>query len=207
MVWKMYFVLMTLFAIVSIGGVFTTPQAELSATIINLLIFIFEIIGLYAYTFRKKLFTPKFWLGYFWFNVLLDILFLSYIVFPHAPVLQLYAYLLVGNPGTITDALIGVIFDAPLLYALFHLSKGQFHNSQQKPVIMSAPGVPKWGMVQTALWGYGLIITIIFALGSLLPTESKLQRVPTATDTMYAVMMVLPLLLFWLQIVKQYKSY
>ena len=64
----------------------------------------------------------------------------------------------------------------------------------------------RWGMIQTALWGFSMVITFFLLIFSFLPTGVE-NSTADPSDSLYATMTFLPLLIFWLWVVIRYKNY
>lgn len=207
MKWKIYFGILCLLALLSAATLFSLPKNEIPASIIHLVIFFGELVGLYAFIFHKNIIRPALWKYFFWLNVLLDILYVLYSFYPNFPLLQFYSYLVPGEVSPLWEILFAVAADIPLLYVLYKLSKNEYYVPQQiKPQFVS-PGIPRWGMIQTALWGYAFIIISIFAISSLLPVSQETTSTTVTSESYFGAIIILPIVIFWIRIIMQYKYY
>lgn len=79
--WKIYFVFLSLLTFSIFFDYFTTLNWTFY-DLIGFLSMVIFAIGIYAFTFRKKVFSLLFWKIYFWLAVIWDIIYLLYIFTP-----------------------------------------------------------------------------------------------------------------------------
>lgn len=205
MKWKIYFWLLCVLAVLSSIGVFFLPRAEMPIAFVQFVIFIGELVGLYAFLYHKTIVSRQMWFYFLWFNIVLDGLFFFYALFPQEPLIQWYS-LVVGNElDTLGWVIISLLADMPLLYALYKLSRGEYYVAQSKQMRFVKPNIPKWGMLQTAMWGYSLFIYTIFVIGMVFPTESRSSA--SSVDYISNVSTIFPLVFFWVLIIVQLPRY
>lgn len=205
--WKIYFGILCLLALLSSASIFSLPKNEIPASIIHLVIFVGELIGLYAFLFHKNIVTPTFWKYFFWLNVFLDITYFLYSFYPNFPLLHYYSYLEPGDVRPLWEIMLAVAADLPLLFALYKLSKNEFFTPKKITPQFVSPGIPQWGMIQTALWGYAFIITSIFAVSSLFPISQETRSTTVSSESYFGAIIILPIVIFWVWIIVQYKNY
>ena len=202
--WKIYFGITIIEVFLDILSFFVSPQLHIFTNIVLSLLFIVAVIGLYGYIFRKDILSQVFWQYFLGIYILIDLLYFIYTAAPHAPLISSLSFIAVSKIDnlSIISAFIGVAIDIPLLYSLYRLTKGELYEPKPK----KKEKLFRWGMIQTALWGYASIITLfLFILAFFQGSESGKTTDPT--DSFYILFMFLPLLLFWLWVIFQYKQY
>lgn len=120
--WKIFFwfnILLTVFMVIQLSS----PQHQNQLVDIFYLVFtIIEVTGLYAFINRRKIFSKTFWFYFFWFDLVITILYVSYAIAPNDPVLRNLSFL---NNGIDTSpkffTIIVSLLSAPTLYALYNL--------------------------------------------------------------------------------------
>lgn len=130
--WLIYFAYSVLISVViffdSLGHIINGKGFNLidSIFIIN---FIFATYGLYCYLTKKKILSFGFWRIYFWANLVFDIIYLLYELFPHNYLLQSLSFL-ARTPVRFSPIfyIIMSLLDIPFLYAFYQLSKGRFRK-------------------------------------------------------------------------------
>jgi hypothetical protein len=197
--WKIYFGLTILLLGISILDVFSPPVLNLPVEVFLIITYCIALVGLYTYRFKRHFFPQKFWKYYFWFYLVLDIVYLALGILPSA-YLKAVSFLLVYDSNSVMDAIIDTALDIPLLYALYQLSRGEVYIPRPKK---KTPF--RWGMVQTALWGYSSILTLFFFLLSFFP-QSGVDNSKPAFNPFFTLMFA-PLLIFWVWVLIQYKEY
>ncbi len=85
--------------------------------------FIIVIVGLYAFIYRKKVFSEIFWLFMFWFNIAYDIIYSFYVLAPNDPLLKNFSFLVSGELPNKFLIMAFSLLDIPLLYAIYQLAK------------------------------------------------------------------------------------
>lgn len=203
--WKIYFWLTLALAVVGSLGVFLIPSEVTSVIILEFLIFYLALVGLYSFVFSKHIFSSKFWKFFFWFYLFLDIVYILKVLFPEAPFQDYLSLLSAYEDESMLTVLIGLTLDIPLLIALYKLSKREYRVEENTQAnLVPAKNAPKWGMLQTALWGFNTVFTFILFLLSFYPTSEPGGE---ASDPVSGLAIFAPLLLFWLLVVMQYKMY
>ncbi len=208
MKWKIFFWALCLFALYDLAVISSVPSDDLFPVIFHHIVFFGELIGLYAYIFHKKIGSPQFWKYFLWLNIILDFLSIAYTLYPDSPYLQFYSVIYGKIVGDIGMLMVSVLADVPLLYAMYRLSRGEFYIPDSKKMVFVSPEVPKWGLVQTATWGYSLVLSVVLLLSSVLPKSSSGVASDTvSSDALYGIVMTAPMVLFWLITIFQLKYY
>lgn len=207
MLWKLYFFIAVCESILVITGLFFDPGYHIFTQAVMAGIFLIALFGLYEYVFHKQIVSKLFWQYFLGIYILIDILYLIYSLAPHAPFISSLAFLTIykNDSSLLLNAIIGVAIDIPLLYALYQLTKEEVHPQRK----IAAKAVRyKWGMLQTALWGYSFILTLFLFILSFFQTNSTNKSVPTDNgSSIFIFVLFAPLILFWLWIVLCYKRY
>lgn len=208
MKWKIFFWALCLFALFDLAALSSAPTGDLFPVIFHHIIFFGELIGLYAYIYNKKIAIPQFWKYFLWFNIILDVLSILYTLYPQSPYLQFYSFFYGKTVSDIGMLMAGVVVDIPLLYAMYRLSRGEYYIPGSNKIMYVSPGIPKWGFVQNAAWGYSFVLSIVLLLSSLLPkTTSAETSTGASSDMLYGLLMTAPIVLFWLLTTLQLKHY
>src|SRR6185312_8212737 len=104
------------------------------------------------------------------------------------------------------NALIGVLVDIPLLYAMYRLTKEEEYGKEKN--IKKNISFPRWGMIQTALWGYSSVLTFFLFIVSFFQTGADSTQTHADTYSLtFITVLFLPMILFWVWVVLQYKQY
>ncbi len=206
MKWKIFFWALCLFTLYDLAAITSLPSGEWFPIIFHHIIFFGELVGLFAYIYGKKIGNRQFWKYFLGINIILDILSILYTLYPNAVYLQFYKYIYGNTVTDIGNLMLAVVADMPLLYAMYRLSQGEFYMPESKKIMFVSSGIPKWGLVQTALWGYSLVISTVFFLSSIFPrASSEVSSAPT--EVLYGLLMIVPMVIFWLYIILQLKYY
>lgn len=207
--WKIYFWLTLLLALVTLASLFVDyPQITLFL-LFNNFIFYIEILGLFAFLFKKTILHPLFWRGFFWLNIIIDAFYIFYAFFPHTFFTSFLTIFYGKTPQVDIILFADIVIDLPLLYACYILSRGEFYNPEKK-IKKSATKKKRlrWGMLQMALWGYSFILTFILFLSSFFLSGNSTDK--TTIDfsyITYVATMFAPVFIFWLWILIRYKQY
>lgn len=204
--WKLYFWITIIEAVLGFLGIFITPGYHIATQIIMAVIFLVAVIGMYSYAFRKKLLTQLFWQYFTGIYVLIDLIYLVYAAAPQAQGISALSFLSIYKETSFVDTLIGVGLDLPLIYALFRLTKDKPYRLAEKKV--SAKNTTyRWGMLQTALWGYSIVLVFYLLLTSFFPSADTTVTKHEAADPYNLAGTFVPLMLFWLWVIAKYKQY
>ena len=208
MLWKLYFLIAIIEAIIAVTSIFFEPGYHIFTQVVMAIIFLIDLFGLYEYVFRKQFIPKLFWQYFLGIYILIDFLYLIYAIAPTAPLISLLNFLTIYHDDNylILNTLIGVIIDIPLLYALYRLTKDEIYLPKKKEKTSS---FYRWGMIQMALWGYSFVITIFLFILSFFQTSGGNSSRSSADvySLTFLLMLFTPLILFWLWILLQYKHY
>jgi hypothetical protein len=202
--WKIYFGITIVEAILGTASIFIAPGIHIFSQIIYAVIFLVAVVGLYGYIFRKDILNPVFWQYFLGIYILIDVLYFIYAAAPHASFISSLSFMAINpiNNLSLVSTIIGVAIDIPLLYALYRLTKGELYEPKPK----KKEKVFRWGMIQTAFWGYASILTLFLFILAFFPGSGSGKNVDP-TDSFYTSFMFAPLLIFWLWVVFEYKQY
>jgi hypothetical protein len=205
--WKVYLWLNIALIALAVIAEFSYPSAPPGLFIADVMIYSLALIGVYAFISKKPIFTTEFWKYLFWFNVVYSIAFLLYAINPEAPIISYVSNLSYGDEEYLfLTTVIGILLSIPYMYAIYQLSKGYFLEPKTKGKEESDSDTSRWGMVQTALWGYSIVFLSILILLSFVPSAASSGE-SGEFDFIYTTMIFSPILLFWLWIVFTYKRY
>jgi hypothetical protein len=204
--WKLYFII-TLgeFGLIALG-LFSTPGMHIATQIVMAILFFIAVVGVYSYVFRKKLLNQLFWQYFLGIYILIDLVYLIYSAAPNAPILSSLSFLAVYDNTTFIETLIDVAIDIPLMYAIYRLTKEDPYAEKGGKVTKKAAPY-KWGMIQTALWGYSSVLIFFLLILTLIPSANQGAGQSESSDPYYFTSLFAPLLIFWLWVVAQYKIY
>lgn len=203
--WKVYLWLNVALVVFAAIAEFSYPTAPPGLFIADVIIYSLALIGVYAFVFKKPIFTTEFWKYLFWFNVVYSVAFLLYAIDPNAPIINYVSNLSYGDEeNLLLTTVIGILLSIPYMYAMYQLSKGYFLEPKAKE--NDASDNSKWGMIQTALWGYSIVFVTILILLSFIPSAASSGE-SGEFDFLYTTLIFAPILLFWLWIVSTYKQY
>lgn len=203
--WKIYFWLDIALVVVSLLSFYGTTRQNNIMHIFLIVTYCIALIGLYSYVFNKKILNITFWKIYLWFYLLLDAVYLLYILFPTFTLIHFLSFISIYQDNSVEGTVIDTALDIPLLYALFRLSLGKTYENEN--YVKKAKKKPfRWGLIQTALWGYSSILTFFLFILAFFPT-AKTDGGKEASDPYYVLAMFAPLLIFWLWVIFRYKQY
>lgn len=202
--WKFYFFFSLILVLLSILSFWQGPGQNIPVHIFLIVTFCIALVGLFSVAFHKKIFSRKFWLYYFWFYVLLDTVYFVLGFLP-APVLKYVTFLLVYPKPSAMDSLINTALDIPVIYAMYALWHEDLFTANSSKKKSNKPF--RWGMIQTALWGYASVLIFFLFIVSFFPVGGSGSSKGGGTDPIYSTVMFAPLFIFWLWIVTQYKNY
>lgn len=203
--WKVYFWITVGELVLQVLGLFVNPGVRIAIQIVMLLIFAIAVAGMYSFAFQKKLLTQVFWQYFMWIYGLLDLIYLIYAAAPRAPIISSLSFLQIYPNQGFIDVLIGVAIDIPLLYAMYHLTK---EEPFAKPVEKKTKQEPyRWGMIQTALWGYSAVLIFYLFVMAFFPVQDATVHKNQVSDPLLVSATFAPLVLFWLWVVLRFKRY
>lgn len=182
MLWKLYF---WIIALLIAFGLFA---GELTASYnafdwVGLILSIPSLVGLFAFVYKKQISTAQIWKVIFWVSIVLDAYYLFY---ASTPVKDLVPVFL--RPGATSsnaiEALIGVVLELPILYALYQLAYNlqwylKKEDSQKREFSMVSPEKTFWWQASSILLVlYGFIYLLGLAANAETfansPTEGKI---------------------------------
>lgn len=196
--WIIYFWISITLGIISFIDFLLKPDFN-PVSIFYLLNFYFAVFSIYAYIYRKVIFSFTFWKIYFWGNLILDFLYTLYNIFPNAPIIQLLSFLSISDkPGSVI-ILLTTVLDIPILYAIYRLSQGKYLGKK----VNQAKN--KWQWWKILLWVYSVIYILFWLLIALIMCFYPSNQ-PTADDPIAGIIMgalFIPVLLFLILIGKE----
>lgn len=130
--WKIYFWVLLILSLIGIIFVYGTVDTWNSGDWTDIIVSIIQLIGLYAFVYKKQVFAQIFWRIFFVITIISAGFYLIYfysalketLVLPE--ILQSRAY----TSGQ--DVLIGLILAAPLIYALYQLGYKKSPSKKKK---------------------------------------------------------------------------
>ncbi len=84
---------------------------------------LFVLLGLYAYAFKKVVFTVTFWYFFFWYNVLATIVAILWEFTPVDTYINVPSWFSSQLEYTGTELLLGTFIGLPIFYALYKLGR------------------------------------------------------------------------------------
>ncbi|HSX09777.1 MAG TPA: hypothetical protein VLF93_06505 [Candidatus Saccharimonadales bacterium] len=213
MKWKIYFWVYIVVLILALIDIFTIRLKQLNIFILVYHLWLLvQLVGLFSYTFSKKIIASQFWKYFFWINVPISVIFLIHDFFPHIyPLTYLNVFYTTIPPKTNIFLLFAnLIFYVPLLYSQYQLGKGTFQKekTEHEKIISVSKSKPRfqWGMIQMALWGYSTVLIFFFFIISFLPlTGSKGGH--DSDFSVFITIIFAPLVIFWFWILIRFKKY
>lgn len=121
MLWKMYFWIYAILG--TLGTLIVVLYQDLLLIDIGYFILLaVSLIGLYCFVYKKQLLSKQFWMAIFWISLIVSILYTLYALAPKDNFVR-YLYWINGSFGTSSKplAIISVLLDVPLFYALYKL--------------------------------------------------------------------------------------
>lgn len=123
--WKIYFWIVTISASIFILVALSKFDKANLMDVIAVTVLLIQLLGLYAYVFKKFILTPQIWKYFFWFWIILTMLQLIQVFSPN-PILDFM------NGGGITELtvtskgglIINHLLNLPVFYAVYRLSTG-----------------------------------------------------------------------------------
>jgi hypothetical protein len=207
--WKIYFWINILEALLNILSLIAEPGIHIFTQVVLLVLFLVAVVGLYGYIYQKKFLSPVFWQYFLGIYFLIDVVYLIYSVAPQSSILSYLSFLSIYKPDqySFISALFGVAIDIPLMVALYRLGKNEVHEPNVKN--SKKDMLYKWGMLQTALWGYSFILTLLLFVMALFPSGETTHVNKSVEFSALATISLLfiPLVIFWLWIVFTYQKY
>lgn len=136
--WKLYFGIISFLFVLSSIGLLSGPIKHVYMAVIDAATFVFLMIGLYAYVFKKVIFSPILWKCVFWIALITAFLSEYHSSFPNSQFAPYLSYLTSVEPEpmnslerNITYAItIPLIY--PLFYAIFQISKDTWSKKAKK---------------------------------------------------------------------------
>src|SRR5690349_17647878 len=125
MLWKIYFLIAVVEAILAVTSLFYAPGYHVFTQVVMAIIFVIALYGLYEYVFKKRLVSKLFWQYFLGIYILIDVLYLIYAFFPTVPLISALGFLTIYKDTNylFLNALFGVLIDIPLLYAMYRLTQ------------------------------------------------------------------------------------
>lgn len=204
--WKIYFWLDIALVIVALLSFFGTSQQNIPVHIFLIVTYCLALIGLFSFVFSRKILTSTFWKIYFWFYLLLDVIYLMYVLIPHTPLTHFLSFIAIYEDNSVVGTVIDTALDIPLIYALYRISLGKDYSSDNSKKKKEKKKPFRWSLLQIALWGYSSILTFFLFILAFFPT-GKTSGSKEVSDPFYILAMFAPLLIFWLWVVIRYKEY
>ncbi len=180
--WKIYFWIITILILI---GVFS---GELTVSYnafdwVGIVLSIPSLVGLFAFVYKKPISTGQLWKVIFWLTIVLDAYYLFYASTPVKDIIPIFLRPSATSSNAI-EALIGVVLELPILYALYQLAHNpQWHlkkeDSQKREISMVS-------LEKTFWWQAGSILLVLYGFIYLLglaantetfansPTEGKI---------------------------------
>lgn len=207
--WRIYFGLNAGLLALAIVIEFYEPTAPVGIFIADVVIYSVALLGVFSYFSKKHIFEPRFWKYFFWFNVIYTGLYVLYAIAPDAPYINSLAFLNYGSEeDLLLYAFVGTLLGIPYLYAMYQLSKGKYLELKTKEQELKEAAHFKWGMLQTALWGYAIVFLSLLLLLTFIPSAPTTSASPTSdSDLLYPLVIFSPILIFWLWVAWQHKMY
>jgi hypothetical protein len=207
--WKVYFWLNVALLAFVVVAEFSEPTGAVGLFLADVALYTISLIGVFSYFSQKRSFDQRFWKYFFWFNIVYTAAYLLYVFAPNAPFISYLSFLAYGEQSQdslLLFAMVGLLLSIPAIYATYQLSKGQYLEPKTKEQERKDATAFRWGIVQTALWGYSIVFLIIVLLLSFVPT-SESSSGDGSFDIIYSIFIFSPILLFWLWVAAQHKMY
>lgn len=207
--WKFYFGINVLLLIVAVIGEVYETTAPVGMFIADIVIYTIALLGVFSYFTRKHIFETQFWKYFFWFNVVYTVLYFLYALAPDAPLISYLSFLHYGEESdALIYAVVGTLIGIPYLYAMYQLSKGKYIETKTKEQELTDVSKFRWGMFQTALWGYSIVLLALLLLLTLIPSEGQSSTAAASgNEVLFSVALFSPILIFWLWVAWQHRMY
>jgi hypothetical protein len=207
--WKVYFWLNVALLAFVVYAEFSNTTAPVGLFLADVALYTISLAGVFSYFSKKPIFDARFWKYFFWFNIVYTGAYMLYAIAPTAPYISSLSFLAYGEQEDLLfTALIGLVLSLPILYATFQLSKGIYFQEKTKEQELREAAVFRWGIVQTALWGYSIVFLTILLLLSLVSSEQTSSSAGAGeADIIYSLLIFSPIFIFWVWVAAQYKKY
>lgn len=206
--WKIYFGITIVEALINIISLFAAPGIHIFTQIVLVLLFFIAVSGLYGYIFNKRFLTHIFWQYFLGIYLLIDVIYLIYALAPTSVFFSWLSFITIypTDKYSLLNAIFGVAIDIPLLYALYRYAKGNVYTPQKKK--LKKGEIFKWGMLQTALWGYSFVLSFfLFILSFFSGAGNANTKGSDVYSLTFVTFLFAPLILFWLWVIIGYKNY
>lgn len=178
--WKIYFWIITILILI---GVFWGELTVFYNAFdwIAIILGIPSLVGLFAFVYKKPISTGQIWKVIFWLTIVLDAYYLFYASTPVKDIVPIFLRPSVTSSNPI-EALIGVVLELPILYALYQLAyNAQWHlkkeDSQKREFSMVS-------LEKTFWWQASSILLVLYGFMYLLVLAANIETLansPTAT--------------------------
>jgi hypothetical protein len=136
--WKIYFWIICCILIFDITALFSDKIINIYLFIIDILNTVILLIGLYAYVFKKRIFSRTFWEFFLWINIVYFLLESLYILAPENPFIKYLSYLqstklsdellFAGLLQRVFSIAFSAAFLLPLVFSIYQLSQGKYRE-------------------------------------------------------------------------------
>lgn len=207
--WKIYFGINVLLLSIAVMGEIYVTTSPVGLFLADVVIYSIALLGVFSYFTKKHIFETRFWKYFFWFNIVYTALYFLYAIAPAAPLISSLSFLHYGEESdAIVYAIVGTIIGIPYFYAIYQLSKNKYFEAKTKEQEEQETLYFRWGMIQTALWGYSIVLLALLLLLTFIPNQTQTQVAATNdNDILFSVILFSPILIFWIWIAGQYKRY
>lgn len=125
--WKVYFFIYGFFIVFGTLGTIVTHSATGILVIPDFIVTILSSVGMFSYSFHKKILTKKFWKFVWWSVVVLTVIEVSSKLFPH-PYLRNFYFLHTKTQTPVFLSIILSLLSIPLFYMLYQLAFKDFQE-------------------------------------------------------------------------------
>ena len=203
MLWKIYFGIVSLLGIANAFALVSDFASVSVIILVEFALFLIGLIGLFSFTFKKDFLPTTFWRIFFWVYLTTEIIYAIIIFFPDSLISEQLSFLLTYELVELEWILIGYLAEIPLFVALYHLTKNE-HLVAYNPEMLPSGKGPRWGMFQSALWGYSIILISVIFVVSFLPMDTTDAD---SESSITSLALFIPLLLFWVLVIARHKFY
>ncbi len=187
MLWKLYFWISAAITILALI-VSALYSGKLTPTYnifdwVGLFLSIPSLVGLFVFVYKKPISTATVWKAIFWFSIFLD----AYYLTPIKDLAPTFLRPSATSPNLV-EALVVIVLDAPLLYALFQLSFNPQWNLEKKHV--QKRQVSMVSTEKTFWWQVSSIVLVLYGfvyLFGLITDTRSLANFPTEVKIATAV--------------------